>query len=327
MKPRFCGWPAECQIRFRGTQPCAPRVSAELLSEGVTLHKLGKLDEAAEFYHRSLRDNPRDAEAFHLLGVIAHQRGDQATAIRRIRQAVAIDGPKAVYLSNLGVAYRTSGRTAEAIETLEQAVELDPAPAGTRYNLANALKDASRYSEAAAAYRASLDRDGQNPEAWTGLGDALRWLKEFDESVLCHNRAIELRQSWQAPITISPKRSKTKATWLKPHDDSCRPLACNRRWLTLTSTWGTFTRIWDSFRERLPPMIGRYACNLNWHWPNSIARWPFSDRENSRPAGTTMNRGGGIMPSPEFSPSGNGMGQQFPPARSWFIANRVSAMR
>ena len=27
MKPRFCGWPAECQVRFRGTQPCAPRVA------------------------------------------------------------------------------------------------------------------------------------------------------------------------------------------------------------------------------------------------------------------------------------------------------------
>jgi tetratricopeptide (TPR) repeat protein len=168
---------------------------AKLLRDGIELHQKGMLDQAARLYERALEAEPSDADALHLLGVIAHQRSDHAAAIERIRRAIAINEPNAAYHSNLGVACRSLGRTAEALTALRRALELDPTSPGIRFNLGNALKDASEFREAAEEYRNVLALDPAHAEAWTGLGDALRALGEFAEATRCHVQAIELAPS------------------------------------------------------------------------------------------------------------------------------------
>jgi tetratricopeptide (TPR) repeat protein len=172
--------------------------AANLLREGLEQHRQGRLDGAARLYEQALEDNPSEADALHLLGVIAHQRGDHAAAVERIRRAIAIDAPHAHYHSNLGVAYRSLGRTAEAVTALRRAVALDPASPGVRLNLGNALKDASEFSEAAAEFRRVLEQDPRLADAWSSLGDALRGLEslgglaDYAEARRCHDRALEL---------------------------------------------------------------------------------------------------------------------------------------
>ena len=165
---------------------------AKLLREGIAHHKQGSLDRAAGLYEQALVAEPSQADALHLLGVIAHQRGDHAAAVERIRQAIAIDDSNAAYHSNLGVAYRSLKRPQEALATLRRALELCPSSPGIRFNLGNALKDASEFSAAAAEFRRVLALEASNSDAWTGLGDALRSLEEFAEARRCHERAIEL---------------------------------------------------------------------------------------------------------------------------------------
>ncbi|HUE15257.1 MAG TPA: tetratricopeptide repeat protein, partial [Planctomycetaceae bacterium] len=166
--------------------------SAELLRDGLAHHKAGRRSEAAQLYQRVLQSTPQNADALHLLGVIAHQQGDHEAAVTRIRQALAINDASAAYHSNLGVALQSLGRTAEAIETLRRATELDSTSAEFRYNLGNAHKDAGEFSAAAGAYRSSVERDPRCAAAWTGLGDAYRETCEFEESRRCHEQAISL---------------------------------------------------------------------------------------------------------------------------------------
>jgi tetratricopeptide (TPR) repeat protein len=165
---------------------------AKLLREGLELHQQGQLDRAARLYEQALEDNPSEADALHLLGVIAHQCGDHAAAVERIRRAIAIDANRAHYHSNLGLAYRSLGRAPEAVAALRRAVALDPASPGIRLNLGNALKDASEFAEAAAEFRRALAEDPQLADAWSSLGDALRQLGHSDEARRCHARAVEL---------------------------------------------------------------------------------------------------------------------------------------
>jgi tetratricopeptide (TPR) repeat protein len=166
--------------------------TTQLLREGIEQHREGKLDRAAELYRQALEAAPADADALHLLGVIAHQRADHAAAIYRIKQAIAINGRSAAYHSNLGVAYRAIKRTAAALAAFRRALELEPTSLGIRFNLGNALKDDLQFSEAAARYREVLEQNSAHVDAWTGLGDALRGLGEFSESRHCHERALEL---------------------------------------------------------------------------------------------------------------------------------------
>ena len=41
----------------------------------VRLHRQGQLDQAELIYRHILDETPRHADALHLLGVVAHQRG------------------------------------------------------------------------------------------------------------------------------------------------------------------------------------------------------------------------------------------------------------
>ncbi|HEV3301844.1 MAG TPA: tetratricopeptide repeat protein, partial [Planctomycetaceae bacterium] len=122
---------------------------AKLLHEGIEHHKHGMLDQAARLYEQALEVEPSQADALHLLGVIAHQRGDHAAAIERIRRAIGINGHNAAYYSNLGVSYRSLGRTGEALAAFRRALELSPTSPGIRFNLGNALKDATEFADAA----------------------------------------------------------------------------------------------------------------------------------------------------------------------------------
>jgi tetratricopeptide (TPR) repeat protein len=165
---------------------------AKLLREGIEHHRQGMLDQAARLYEQALEVEPSEADALHLLGVIAHQRGDHAAAIERIRRAIAINAENAAYHSNLGVAYRSLGRTGEALSAVRRALELSPTSTGIRFNLGNALKDATEFAEAAAEFRRVLADDPAHADACSGLGDALRGLGEYGEARRCHERAIEL---------------------------------------------------------------------------------------------------------------------------------------
>lgn len=165
---------------------------AKLLREGIEHHKQGMLDQAARLYEQALEAEPSEADALHLLGVIAHQRGDHAAAIERIRRAIAIVGHNAAYHSNLGVAYRSLGRTGEALAAFRRALELNPTSSGIRFNLGNALKDATEFAEAAAEFRRALADDPAHADACSGLGDALRGLGEYAEARRSHELAIEL---------------------------------------------------------------------------------------------------------------------------------------
>ena len=51
---------------------------AEILTQAREAFRLGHLDQADALYRELLAGEPEDATAHHMLGLIAHQRGDLA---------------------------------------------------------------------------------------------------------------------------------------------------------------------------------------------------------------------------------------------------------
>lgn len=153
----------------------------------------GELEQAERLYRQILRVDPNHADAHHLLGVIAHQRGRHETAVECIEHAIQIDGSLASYHSNLGAAYRALGRLDSAIACYRKALQIDPKSAGVHYNLANALKDLDRFEAAEASYRRAIDIEPAFAEAHNNLGDALKKQGRLDEAIAHHRRAIDFK--------------------------------------------------------------------------------------------------------------------------------------
>jgi tetratricopeptide (TPR) repeat protein len=104
-------------------------------------HEAGELDQAEALYRKALEAYPEYAEALHLLGLVAYQRGEFPPAIELIGRALPeLDDLPEAHL-NLGNALREVGRLAEAVACYRRAIALDPDYGMAYNNLAHALND------------------------------------------------------------------------------------------------------------------------------------------------------------------------------------------
>jgi predicted O-linked N-acetylglucosamine transferase (SPINDLY family) len=125
----------------RGAAPAGPAAArADELAAGVALQRGGRLAEAEEVYARRLRADANDPDALHLLGLVAHQRGDHGRAIELIGRAIKRGGKGARFHVNLGAALRAAGRPGRAAEHYRAALRLDPRSADAHNNLGNVLQ-------------------------------------------------------------------------------------------------------------------------------------------------------------------------------------------
>jgi len=158
----------------------------------------GRLAEAEQLCRQVLMASPGHAEAFHMLGIIAHQAGNLPAAIELVRRAIAADGRPVHYHANLCEMCRVAGRPKEAIEAGKRALELDPNAASAHCNLGIAYYDIEDYETAAKCYLRALELDPEFAEAASNLGNAYRARKRFEEALPAYERAIALRPGYAA---------------------------------------------------------------------------------------------------------------------------------
>ncbi len=102
-----------------------------------------------------LAEDPHDAAALHVLGLIKFSHGDAAAAAALLQRSVDA-APDAAVLSDLGVMLRASGRLAEAEAAYRRALQLDPSLVQALGNLGNVLLDLHRADEAEAVLTEAL---------------------------------------------------------------------------------------------------------------------------------------------------------------------------
>lgn len=160
------------------------------LATAVELHQSGRLKEAEQAYRGVLRKQPQNSEALHLLGLLAHQAGDNEAGADLIRRAIGIRGERAVYHFNLGVVLTAAGDTAGAENAYRTCLALAPDRAETHNNLGLLLQARGEPAEAAAAFRCALAQDPQHAEAHANLGRASQELGEEAAALASFERAL-----------------------------------------------------------------------------------------------------------------------------------------
>ena len=165
---------------------------SEALAIAVQHHQAGRLHQAEQVYRQILQADPHQADALHLLGVLANQTGHHEAAIELIRQAIAINPLVAPFHNNLGLACRAAGKLGEAIGCYQQALQLRPDYPEAIYNHSLALKDQGKLDEAIDGYRAVLQLRPDFVDAHNGLGVALKEAGQLDAAIASYRRAVEL---------------------------------------------------------------------------------------------------------------------------------------
>src|SRR4051794_19573311 len=125
----------------------------EALDQAVAYHRAGQLARAEQIYRQVLQVDPRQPNAWHLLGVVEHQAGRHTTAIDYIGRAIALAPAVAAYHNNLGEAYRALRRLDDATACYRRAQELEPDDPQGHVSLGGALIEQGQWVEAEASFR------------------------------------------------------------------------------------------------------------------------------------------------------------------------------
>jgi predicted O-linked N-acetylglucosamine transferase (SPINDLY family) len=183
-------------LKVKG-QSATPAVSeVTTLQLAISLHEQGKLAQAQSIYLQLLELDARNADALHLLGVVAYQTGQYQGSVDMIGRAIGINSSVASYHSNLGLALHELKQFNAAVVSYDRAINLDPTYALAYSNGGNALLELNRVNEALASYDKAIVLDPNYVQAYYNQGNALLELKKFAEAVVSYDKAIALKPDY-----------------------------------------------------------------------------------------------------------------------------------
>ncbi len=129
---------------------------SEALAIAIRHHQAGRLQAAEQGYRQILAVAPNQADAWHLLGLIAHQVGQHGIAVEYIGRAIGLHGNVAAFHNTLGESNRALRRIPEAVACYHRALELKPDFAEAHANLGSALEQIGDLRGAEDCFRAAL---------------------------------------------------------------------------------------------------------------------------------------------------------------------------
>lgn len=201
--------------------------------------------------------NPRDADAWHMLAVIAVRNARGADAIEPAKRALELDRRNAVYLNTLGIAFGEAQQFEEALSCFKRALKEKPDYADAHYNLGMAYRKLGKLSDAEQSYLRARRLDPAKAEVANNLAvlysrqgrhrEALALLEEAgrarpdDESVAINQAIAELA------VHGAQQAIESLSAFLQQHPDAARMhIELGRRLLAQ----GSFEEEWREYAWR-----------------------------------------------------------------------------
>ena len=137
--------------------------------------------------------DPENADALHLLGIAALERGAQDEAVNLLSRSVALDAANPSVHIDLGRALKARGELPRAEASFRAALALAPQDATLHFLLGNTLVAQGRMQDAIPCYRNALRLKPGFPEASSNLGNVLKDLGQVDGAIACYQDAVRIR--------------------------------------------------------------------------------------------------------------------------------------
>lgn len=116
----------------------------DALNRAVELHRDGDLKSAWLVYREIMQVAPDHPDAIHLAGVVAHQVGENESALELINQAIDLAPHVADYHNNLGEVLRATGEIKKAEASYRRALLADPKHTDAQAGLAEVAAERAR---------------------------------------------------------------------------------------------------------------------------------------------------------------------------------------
>ena len=160
--------------------------------KGVSLHSLGRYEEAIRCFDQALEPNPHYVNAWNNKGSSLAGLGCHEEAIGCLDQALKLDPRDAYAWNNKGASLTDLGRHEEAIRCYDRALELDPRYVSAWNNKGGSLGSLGYQDEAIRCYDQALEFDPRHVSSWNNKGGNLISLGRHEEALPYLDQALEL---------------------------------------------------------------------------------------------------------------------------------------
>lgn len=198
----------------------AARVHPRHLQEALACYRGGQLARAEAIYQDILRLDPDHADALHMMGVIAGERGQPQAAIALLQRAIGAAPRNAYFHGSLGNVYKAQGQLDSALREYQRALALKPDLAEAGNNLATVLKDLGRLDEAIDCYRQVLAR---KPDCTAVVYSNLLFLYGF-RNLLSPAEYLEQARGWELASVPAGERQTAARRLFRPRPAAGRRL-------------------------------------------------------------------------------------------------------
>ncbi len=170
----------------------------------------GQFEQAEKIYQALLKENPKDPEALHRMGVLAAEQGRYPKSMEYFNAATSVGSPSADLLCDLGYCYYLQNRWSDAERTLRKALKDQPNHARSCTNLGLVLGLTGRYEESLAVFR----RSGTEAQAQANLAYVYTQIGAEDDALAAYHKALaldpEMRVAAEALMQLAQRQVSRK---------------------------------------------------------------------------------------------------------------------
>jgi predicted O-linked N-acetylglucosamine transferase (SPINDLY family) len=203
------GRAADAEAAYRAVLAREPRNVDALHFLGFLAHEQGLYEQAADFISRSLQIQPANAQARCNLGRVRQAQGHVDEALACYRETLGLAPGHVDALFGLGQLLAARGELEQALRAYQELIERAPDHAAAHYNLAIAQREQGRGEEAMLSFRRALELRPETAQAHYGLGHLLRDAGRIEQALDCFRQALALdadyvEARWSIAMTQLP---------------------------------------------------------------------------------------------------------------------------
>ena len=180
----------------------------QILQQGVTEHKEGKLEEAERLYRDILKTEPNHPDANHNLGVIMYVFGKLNKAEANFKKTIEFKSDYALAHYNLGLVLQLLKKMDEAEASFRKTIKLKPDFVEAYNTLGIVLKDIDKVDEAEECFKKAIQLKPDFIKAHNNLGIMLKNLERIDEAKESLRKSLIMQ-----PGFIELKKTIGKGDW------------------------------------------------------------------------------------------------------------------
>ncbi len=213
------------------------------LQKAVQLHQSGQLVAAEAIYRGVLREDPKQPDALHYLGMLLNQTGDPLGAIEYINASILVSPKNAIYFSNLGTIYTGLRDFESAAAAFRKSIALSPTFTTAIVNLGCTLKDLKQYPEAMQTFKNAIAQNPKLPDAFNHLGEVQTLLGMHDDA----------DRSFLLALQVSPQHTAAMINYssslIRKRQFERSATICRQAILINPGAWGPFVNLGINLME------------------------------------------------------------------------------